>query len=100
LQAADEFASYFTKATEPKIFITTSVNRNVRKPLTKKFIDDLLVLIPNSEFHERGQYNLKARIFFFFQWSEIHHNSFDAILLFSIASSLSGFDSFAYILLL
>lgn len=54
--AEDEFASYFSNASEPKIIITTS-----RKPSGEmfKFLENLFTVIPNAYFYARRSYHVK-----------------------------------------
>lgn len=60
-EATDEFASYFSGERIPKILITTSP-----KPvgLTFKFIEDLKMVFPNSEYIPRKKYDIKEIIEF------------------------------------
>ena len=54
--AEDEFASYFSQATSPKIIITTS-----RKPSGDmfKFLENLFTVIPNAYYYARRNYQVK-----------------------------------------
>ena len=54
--AEDEFASYFSNATTPKIIVTTS-----RKPSGDmfKFLENLFTVIPNAYYYARRSYHIK-----------------------------------------
>ena len=54
--AEDEFASYFSQATSPKIIVTTS-----RKPSGDmfKFLENLFTVIPNAYYYARRAYDIK-----------------------------------------
>ena len=54
--AEDEFASYFSQATSPKIIITTS-----RKPSGDmfKFLENMFTVIPNAYYYARRNYQVK-----------------------------------------
>lgn len=54
--AEDEFASYFSHATEPKIIVTTS-----RKPSGAmfKFLENLFTVIPNAYYYARRSYHIQ-----------------------------------------
>ena len=54
--AEDEFASYFSQSTSPKVIITTS-----RKPSGEmfKFLENLFAVIPNAYYYARRAYTVK-----------------------------------------
>ena len=54
--AEDEFASYFSQATSPKIIVTTS-----RKPSGDifKFLENMFTVIPNAYYYARRNYQVK-----------------------------------------
>jgi len=60
-EGTDEFADYFSNQTTPKILITTSsrTKRTCRAHATKRFIEDLVAMIPNAIFKRRKKYALK-----------------------------------------
>jgi ribosome production factor 1 len=57
--AEDEFASYFSLESEPKIIITTS-----RKPSGDmfKFLENLFTVIPNAYYYARRSYHVKEMV--------------------------------------
>ncbi|CAN6466179.1 unnamed protein product [Victoria cruziana] len=56
---ADEFSSILNRRCIPKILITTSRFNSTRGPA---FIEELLSVIPNAHYYERGTYELKKII--------------------------------------
>ena len=54
--AEDEFASYFSQATSPKIIVTTS--RNPSGDMFK-FLENLFTVIPNAYYYARRTYHVK-----------------------------------------
>jgi len=55
-EAGDEFAEYFKGNVKPKIFITTS---NKRTQETRKFVDDLVRILPNTFYYDRMNVPMK-----------------------------------------
>lgn len=60
-ELADEFAEHFQGNKTPHVLITTSRTASVT---TLKFVNDLRVVIPNSEYYRRKNYHLKSIIEF------------------------------------
>ncbi|CAM6102325.1 unnamed protein product [Calypogeia fissa] len=54
--AVDEFSRHFSHEQTPKVLITTS---EACSTPTRKFIVDLLTVIPNAHYYKRGSYHLK-----------------------------------------
>ena len=54
--AEDEFASYFSNSTSPKVILTTS-----RKPSGEmfKFLENLFTVIPNAYYYARRAYHIQ-----------------------------------------
>ena len=55
-EGLDEFNPHFMRSCTPKLLITTSQECSVN---TRKFIKELLTVIPNAHFYKRGSYDLK-----------------------------------------
>jgi len=55
-EGLDEFSSHFSRERVPKLLITTSQECSTN---TRKFIKELLTVIPNTYYYKRRSYDLK-----------------------------------------
>lgn len=55
----DEFASYFNREITPKILLTTNKKSSLE---TRKILDELVDMIPNSEYIKRGKVDMKQLV--------------------------------------
>lgn len=55
----DDFAAYFNCETPPKVLVTTNKKSSL---VTRKFVDELVNVIPNSEYSKRGKVDMKCLV--------------------------------------